>query len=1372
MPNNYIFIQNLPLAIPKDSDKVVMVVEGEARTGLAGNLKDKDLRTEVENARNGQLTLSNRLSNMEQATTNEVTRAQNAETNLTTDIASESNRAQDAENTINNIITANKPIWDDKYTKTETDNKIAAVVSGLDWKEGVHAYADLATTYPTPQKGWTVAVEVGLNNSPTYYRWNGTEWEDVGLEAIPKATSSNDGLMTKEYASKLDGIVNVKPTNYIYVGKNGNDNNDGSANKPYLTVQKAIDIATSGTAIFIFPGTYSENLTFKANVYLTCATKFTTTITGNHIIDLNGTAICENILFNSNSGNTLSFQGTNSQNFQLIGSSVYSNGGDAINWTNTNASSKILFEDGTVNVTSSGASARAFYSNSTAKGSFILNRVSCKVDTLNNVCLAIGGSLNVSYTADQIIGQVVMSDTATATFGNLSMTTTSVPVTITNSSGMTTLASVIVNTTSSPIVSGVGAFSFVAILYANAGVGGASTLNGGYGPIALQMASIKLRNSSLLPSGAIAAGLVNGEFEYDGTDLYFTKGNVRYVVAMGDVKGYLKVDSLPTSNIKTGYIYLLTTDKSINVYDGTAWSTYGGGGLSPEQLTKLNDLDLNYLGNNVKNNGAIGDNVADDTNAIQNTINLGNTVIAPSGTYKITSIDNKYGKSFVGDGKILKNSVLQNSYADKYQNIFGREYMSYAHKRVMNGQALNIVFSGDSTTFGDSIADSNYKIYNLISILSTKAGFTNVTTVNNGHSGMTTGDWNTTYVNTDLSSAPDILVLRWGVNDAGLGVTEFVTSLRSGLTKIRTSRPLNNLSIILMTPNSTSDSVGRRDELWYEQINPAIKQACRDFQCAFIDTYQYLQDSRNASDYMDNPYGDGRHIHPLEVMNLWISSKIIDVIFPLSIRLKFGSTGGGSISDATSTNKGIIKLAGDLSGTSDSPVINSLKGAQIDITNFEDNNVMIVDKTNNKLKLMPIGSAVTVGSVTLIQPPPIITLTTGEEGFITVEQNSKVVGVEEQINGTTINDLSTMDFSNANKYIQQDNTKTLINNKVTIASSGYSSDITPNLTSNTSASPFIVSASSIYSSTYDVWHLFNKSLTQNWISANGVTTGIITIDFGSSNTKPVVKYQVRARTDAQDYGLSPKTWTFEGSNNGTTWTILDTRTNETGWINGGELRSYLINSPQYFRYFRMNITANNGYSYVSFTSLILMTPTYYNNIYSYVSTSNVSNLSLSNVDKINYITIPIDTPTNTSIKFLFSVDKRNNWLYKDGTEIHKFTGDLTTSWTNYNSNTDLQTYFTNLTITQLITDLSSLSIIPTTLDIICLPFTSDNTVTPTVYPIIINYSTKQHNEMSTFGRYDDNNVTFGMQWINSTTLGIKNHTTSTRTAQVNAVKGV
>lgn len=314
----------------------------------------------------------------------------------------------------------------------------------------------------------------------------------------------------------------VKPDNYIYVGKNGNDTTgDGSANLPFLTVQKAIDVAGSGDTVFIWPGTYTENITFKAGVYVTSPVRYGVYLIGNHVANFTGTVVLDGIVLQSSTGDTLTFSGSGAQNFQLSGSSINAGTGNAINWTNTNAASQILFEDGTSNVSTSGASARCFTSSAGAKGTMLANRVSFKVNNPNNVCLNIAGDIDFYHTSDQVVGQVVVSNLSTYIATLLNITTGNVAAMVTNSSGTSVLSSVLATTTASPAFTGAGGFAFVAIEYGSTGVGGANTLNGGVGAIPLLMAPIRLRASTL------TVGKNDGTFEYDGTDLYFTIGTTR-----------------------------------------------------------------------------------------------------------------------------------------------------------------------------------------------------------------------------------------------------------------------------------------------------------------------------------------------------------------------------------------------------------------------------------------------------------------------------------------------------------------------------------------------------------------------------------------------------------------------------------------------------------------------------------------------------------------------------------------------------------------------------------------------------------------------------------------------------------------------------
>lgn len=128
-------------------------------------------------------------------------------TSLETAVSSEKTRAESAENQLKTELENGKKVWDDKYTKSEVDNKLSILETNIDWKEAVGTYDDIATTYPNPDDGWTVNVK----DTDYTYRYNGTKWVTISANAIPKATNKVDGLMTKEYAEKLDGLTKYTP---------------------------------------------------------------------------------------------------------------------------------------------------------------------------------------------------------------------------------------------------------------------------------------------------------------------------------------------------------------------------------------------------------------------------------------------------------------------------------------------------------------------------------------------------------------------------------------------------------------------------------------------------------------------------------------------------------------------------------------------------------------------------------------------------------------------------------------------------------------------------------------------------------------------------------------------------------------------------------------------------------------------------------------------------------------------------------------------------------------------------------------------------------------------------------------------------------
>ena len=109
------------------------------------------------------------------------------------------------------------------YTPNEVDNKFSTLETNIDWKEAVNTFADIATTYPNPNDGWTVNVK----DTDYTYRYNGSEWVAISANAIPKATDSVDGLLAKEDHAKYDDAASKAHThsNKDLLDKLGQDEN-------------------------------------------------------------------------------------------------------------------------------------------------------------------------------------------------------------------------------------------------------------------------------------------------------------------------------------------------------------------------------------------------------------------------------------------------------------------------------------------------------------------------------------------------------------------------------------------------------------------------------------------------------------------------------------------------------------------------------------------------------------------------------------------------------------------------------------------------------------------------------------------------------------------------------------------------------------------------------------------------------------------------------------------------------------------------------------------------------------------------------------------------------------------------------------------
>src|SRR5262249_16279452 len=89
---------------------------------------------------------------------------------------------------------------------------------------------------------------------------------------------------------------------------------------------------------------------------------------------------------------------------------------------------------------------------------------------------------------------------------------------------------------------------------------------------------------------------------------------------------------------------------------------------------------------------------------------------------------------------------------------------------------------------------------------------------------------------------------------------------------------------------------------------------------------------------------------------------------------------------------------------------------------------------------------------------------------------------------------------------------------------------------------------------------------------NAGNTGWLAYYFGGP-AKTVIRYDITSANDVP--GRDPRDWQFQGSQDGMTWTTLDTRSGETFPTRFLTRQFTFSNLSSYTRY-RLNITTNNG----------------------------------------------------------------------------------------------------------------------------------------------------------------------------------------------------
>ena len=100
--------------------------------------------------------------------------------------------------------------------------------------------------------------------------------------------------------------------------------------------------------------------------------------------------------------------------------------------------------------------------------------------------------------------------------------------------------------------------------------------------------------------------------------------------------------------------------------------------------------------------------------------------------------------------------------------------------------------------------------------------------------------------------------------------------------------------------------------------------------------------------------------------------------------------------------------------------------------------------------------------------------------------------------------------------------------------------------------------------TDDRWEGANSALPAVWVQ----------YQFAGGTRQKVTSYTLTAQ-NADAANRSPASWTLQGSNDGSTWTTLDTITGQANWT-AEEKRTYTINSPGSYEYYKIVISARAG----------------------------------------------------------------------------------------------------------------------------------------------------------------------------------------------------
>jgi|GEM_PF-3849306 len=168
----------------------------------------------------------------------------------------------------------------------------------------------------------------------------------------------------------------------------------------------------------------------------------------------------------------------------------------------------------------------------------------------------------------------------------------------------------------------------------------------------------------------------------------------------------------------------------------------------------------------------------------------------------------------------------------------------------------------------------------------------------------------------------------------------------------------------------------------------------------------------------------------------------------------------------------------------------------------------------------------------------------------------------------------------------------------------YKQSTIPPMTSN--AAPYGKAIGENYTTAYSLFKAFDKSLSTVAIITNNSDTSR---SIGYAFVEPVVIecYSVTSSHTKINAAYNPASWTFEGSNDGVSWVVLDGRYGQEGW-GLSEKRTYEIDNNVAYLQYRINVLATDsptgtGYNYVAFGEIDMLESDYKSQIDFQIATS-------------------------------------------------------------------------------------------------------------------------------------------------------------------------